>query len=194
MSGRAALPPCYCITGHGRSGTSFIAAMLQSAGLDIGERLMGPGAANVRGHFEDMDFFEFHVAVLKSHGYSDEGFVPARALPVQQQLVASARAIIERRRSAGRAWGWKEPRSTLFLDFWSAQVPELKFLLLFRRPWDVIDSLFRRGDPMLHQNPNHAVAVWLHYNQALIDLHDRFPDRCLLIESYAVARAPHRLT
>ena len=194
LSGKPTVPPCYCITGHGRSGTSFIAEMLQSAGLDIGQRLMGPGAANPRGHFEDMEFHEFHVAVLKSHGFGDEGYLSGRPLQVQQQLVATAQEIVQRRHQAGRPWGWKEPRSTLFLDFWREQVPELRFLLLFRRPWDVIDSLFRRGDPNFHQNPNLAVQVWLNYNQVIIDFYDRFPERCLLIESHAVAREPRRLT
>jgi O-antigen biosynthesis protein len=189
MPGKPTNPPSYCITGHGRSGTSFIAAMLQTAGLDIGQRLMGPGEANPRGHFEDMDFHDFHVAVLKSHGFGDEGFIAMRPLHVQQQLVAVAQAIVQQRRQAGRPWGWKEPRSTLFLDFWREQVPELRFLLLFRRPWDVIDSLFRRGDPTFHKNPNLAVQVWLNYNQVIIDFHDRFPERCLLIESHAAARA-----
>jgi hypothetical protein len=188
------VPPCYCITGHGRSGTSFVAAMLQSAGLDIGRRLMEPGEANVRGHFEDMDFHDFHVDVLRSQGFGVEGFVLQPSIRVQEQFLADARALVDRRREAGRPWGWKEPRSTLFLDFWRERVPELKFLLLFRTPWDVVDSLFRRGDEIYLRNPNFAVQVWQNYNRAVIDFHDRFPERCLLIESHAVAYDPGRLT
>ena len=39
-----------------------------------------------------------------------------------------------------------------------------------------------------------AVRVWLNYNRlALLDFYDRHPERCLLLESYVVARRPSRL-
>src|SRR4051794_10400370 len=61
-------PPCFAITGHHRSGTSLIASMLQTGGLDIGSRLFGPSEANKPGHFEDMDFLNFHVDALRAQG------------------------------------------------------------------------------------------------------------------------------
>jgi O-antigen biosynthesis protein len=194
MSNRSTPSSCFCITGHGRSGTSFVTEMLQSAGLDVGERLMGPSETNPHGHFEDMDFHEFHVAVLTSQGYGIEGYILEPAIRVQEQFVGPARSMVEARRRGGRPWGWKEPRSTLFLEFWADLIPEARFLLLFRRPWDVIDSLFRRGDPTYKKNPNLAVQVWLNYNRTLMDFYGRFPDRCLLIESHAAAADPSRLT
>ena len=51
-------------------------------------------------------------------------------------------------------------------------VPELRFLLLFRRPWDVVDSLFRRGDSTYTKNPNFAVHVLQNYNRAILDFHN----------------------
>jgi O-antigen biosynthesis protein len=187
-------PPCYCITGHGRSGTSMIAAMLQSGGLHIGSRLMGPYEGNPRGHFEDMDFYEFHVAVLTAQELGSEGYELQPTVPVPEQFVPAARALIEARRLTGRSWGWKDPRTTLFLDFWRGLVPEARFLLLFRAPWEVVDSMFRRGDAVFQRKPSHAVMVWLNYNRALIDFHDRFPEQCLLVEGHAAAVAPHCLT
>jgi hypothetical protein len=189
-----ALPPCFCITGHGRSGTSFLTEMLQSAGLEVGRRLMGPGEANRRGHFEDMDFHELHVAMLRSQGFGFEGFIVEPSVRVEEQFLPPAHALVESRRRDGKPWGWKEPRSTLFLDFWSEMVPELGFLLLFRRPWEVIDSLFRRGDSIYQEDPRLAVQVWLNYNRTVLDFLGRHPGRCLLIESYAVALEPRRLT
>ena len=44
------------IAGMHRSGTSLAASLLQSAGLDVGERLMEGNWSNPRGHFEDLDF------------------------------------------------------------------------------------------------------------------------------------------
>jgi len=187
-------PPCYCITGHGRSGTSLIASLLQSGGLSIGKRLMGPGEGNVCGHFEDLDFYDFHVAVLTEQGFGSEGYVVQPSIAVPNRFLATAGALVAARREAGKPWGWKDPRATLFLDFWHELIPELRFLLLFRSPWEVADSLFRRGDAHFVKNPNLVVKVWQNYNQALINFHDRFPRRCLLVESQAAAVAPQRLT
>jgi hypothetical protein len=168
--------------------------MLRGGGLDVGQRLMASDEANVRGYFEDMDFYEFHVAVCQSQGFDPRGFILQRSIPVQAQFVASARAMVEERRRRGRPWGWKDPRTTLFLDFWAGLVPELRFLLLFRRPWEVVDSCFRVGDPIYRRHAGLVVRLWPNHNHALLDFLGRFPERCLLIESYAAAVSPRRLT
>src|SRR5262245_22664319 len=141
-------PPCCIITGHHRSGTSLIAALLQSAGLDIGQNLLGPGDGNERGHFEDLDVFEFHRRVLAAQGLDTSGYVRQPRVDVPEPCRAAAQTLIRARIDRQRAWGWKEPRTVLFLDFWKEIIPNACFLLLFRRPWEVIDSLFRRGDPV----------------------------------------------
>jgi hypothetical protein len=47
-----------------RSGTSLISQWLSHCGLHLGERLLGPGIGNAEGHFEDLDFLEFHEQIL----------------------------------------------------------------------------------------------------------------------------------
>jgi len=168
--------------------------MLQSGGLHIGSQLMGPYEGNPRGHFEDMEFCEFHVAVLTALGLGSEGFVLQSRLLVNEQLAFQARKLIQLRREAGKPWGWKDPRSTLFLDFWREEIPEARFLFLFRAPWEVADSLYRRGDAVIVQNPRLAVEVWQNYNRTVLDFCNGFPERCLLIEGHAAAVAPHLLT
>jgi hypothetical protein len=166
---------------------------LQKGGLDIGSRLVEASESNIRGHFEDSDFQQLHSAVLGALGLDPDGYVIQPAVRVVAAFVARARALIQTRRQAGHAWGWKDPRTTLFLDFWAELLPEACFLLLFRAPWEVADSLFRRGDAVLRRNPGLAVQVWLNYNRALLDFQARFPARCMIIESHAAAAAPERL-
>ena len=50
----------FIIAGMHRSGTSLTAALLQNVGVDIGQRLMGASYSNSKGHFENLDFVEFH--------------------------------------------------------------------------------------------------------------------------------------
>lgn len=62
------------ITGMHRSGTSLTTSLLQSAGVFIGDRLLGNNLSNPKGHFEDLDFVEFHQQLLQAQGLSDEGW------------------------------------------------------------------------------------------------------------------------
>ena len=103
------------LAGMHRSGTSFTASILQSAGLDIGERLMASDTGNVKGHFEDGDFVEFHQNVLQSQGISVAGWTKQTRIQVQDRYLAEAAKLIKSR-SKSSLWGWKDPRTTLFLE------------------------------------------------------------------------------
>jgi hypothetical protein len=186
--------PCFAITGHHRSGTSLVASLLQSAGLDIGARLLGADPSNKYGHFEDIDFLSFHIDVLTSQGYCPEGYILQKTVHVPEQHRARAHVLVQARMDTGQPWGWKEPRTTLFLDFWQGLIPHLGFLLLFRSPWEVVDSQYRRGHAIFRTNPNLAIQVWKTYNEALLDFAERFPDQCLLVEGPAAGPDPSLLT
>jgi hypothetical protein len=40
-------------------------------------------------------------------------------------------------------WGWKDPQTTLFLDFWHRLLPEAFFLFTYRHPLDMMMSMIR---------------------------------------------------
>ena len=169
------------MTGMHRSGTSLTASLLQSAGVQIGDRLMGGDTGNDKGHFEDLDFVEFHQNVLQSQGISVAGWTEQQQIEVQPQYWATAKNLISARQEYG-VWGWKDPRTTLFLKFWSQLLPDAKYIFCYRSPWEVIDSLFRRGDVIFRTNPNFAVQQWCNYNQAILDFYQSHPQQCLLLE------------
>lgn len=193
MESEVSFPPALCIVGMHRSGTSLASSLLQKGGVDIGKRLMEPGLGNVKGTYEDLDFVHFHVQVLQSQGIHPSGFTLQRELQIREQHVHQARELVERRRRRLAAWGWKDPRTTLFLDFWQQMLPEANFLMLFRCPWDVVDSLFRRGDEVFRSNPSFAVRVWVRYNRQLLEFHDRLPERCLFVNIYRAVQTPELL-
>lgn len=176
------LPTAVIVAGMHRSGTSLAASMLADVGVHLGDTLMGPGEGNPEGHFEDLEILAFHRRVLAANGLGTDGFTAQREIPVPPAVWPESRALVATRRGRGIPWGWKEPRTTLFLDHWAEAVPEARFVLLFRRPWEVIDSLFRRGDDPFAIHPPLAIAVWRRYNQAVRDFHERHADRCLLVE------------
>ncbi|WP_434221866.1 sulfotransferase [Limnospira platensis CENA597] len=167
------------ITGMHRSGTSLTASLLQSAGLHIGRRLMQGTEFNPKGYFENIDFFEFHLDLLRSQGVNVDGWTLQDNLDVPEEFIDQANAIVEKN-SLSHIWGWKEPRTTLFLDFWAELLPDARFLLIYRSPWDVIDSLYRRGDELFRSQPELAVKYWVFYNQKVLDFYNKYGDKCLL--------------
>ncbi len=174
------------IAGMPRSGTSFTASVFQRAGLDLGQKLMAPGHGNVKGFFEDLDVVAFHESVLRSQGVHPVGWTLRDDIPVPEPFVSRARAYVDRQ-SASDQWGWKDPRTTLFLDFWAGLLPDARFLLVYRAPWEVVDSIYRRGDELFAEEPELAIRVWQHYNRLLLGFYDRYPERCLVASVYSVA-------
>ena len=180
------------ITGMHRSGTSLTASLLESAGLDVGQRLLMENDSNLKGHYEDLDFVNFHEDILDAQGLNLAGWTGARSIPISPLLLPQASALVERNNSKP-LWGWKDPRTVLFLDFWRHQIPNAKFLFVYRQPWEVMDSLFRRGNPTFVKNPNLALEVWQHYNQLILEFCQEFPERSLLLSLDTITQDPSLL-
>ncbi len=90
----------------------------------------------------------------------------------------------------GRSWGWKDPRTVPLLPLWLPLLPEAGFAIVYRAPWEVIESLYRRGDAAFTDDPELAVQVWLHYNRVLLDLALAAPERCVVANVEAMATHP----
>ena len=185
------------IAGMHRSGTSLVASLLQSAGVDIGERLMGGGEGNKKGYFEDFDFVEFHGGVLRSQGISKEGWTLQNNIQVQEQYIENAIKLIKQRNSSKQVWGWKDPRNTLFLEFWDKLIPEANFVFVYRSPWEVLDSLYRRGndgDEVFNKNPNFAIKICINYNRTILEFYEKFEERCVLLPLDKIIANPQIIT
>ncbi len=183
--------PILIITGMHRSGTSLLSSLLQSAGLDIGKNLLPSDRANPKGYFENIKFLNFHKNVLYSLGINETGLTLTQKVSPPPYYLDEARKLIEENKSLNQPWGWKEPRTTLFLDFWANLLPKAKFILVYRAPWEVVDSLYRRGtDYIFHLHPELALPVWMSYNQAILDFYHSQSDRCLLVNIKAIIQDP----
>ena len=172
----------FIITGMHRSGTSLTASLMQNAGVHIGERLMDATPNNSKGHFENLDFVGFHEYALRSQGISQEGWTIQRNIQTPQQFFDKAKLIIVENETPNY-WGWKDPRTTLFLDFWKNLLPQAYFIFIYRSPWEVIDSLYRRGDEIFSNNPQFALQIWMHYNQIILEFYQRFSEQSILVNT-----------
>ena len=130
------------IAGMHRSGTSLLASWLEQCGLPIGDELVPGGIGNPLGHFEDKAFIDFHQSVLRDNHLD--------TLVIDQEIELSEAhyqfaMLMAAQRSDQAQWGWKDPRTCLFLDFWKDVIPDAYALCIFRHPAEVIDSFRRRA-------------------------------------------------
>ena len=189
-------PTVLIITGIHRSGTSLTASLFQSVGVNIGEKLVGPEYGNIRGHFEDIEFVELHKRILQSQHIDDLGSnVETKEITVKKQQLKIAKKLIKNRQEenerANKIWGWKDPRTTLFLNFWLQLLPDAKFVFVYRSPWEVVDSLYRRNtDEKLLEKPEKAVKMWLNYNQRILDFYQQCSAKCLIGKVDVIGRDP----
>lgn len=180
------------ITGMHRSGTSLMASLFQSAGLNIGKNLLKAYKGNSKGHFENLDFFNFHRSVLHSQGINPDGWTLKDKILLNPNQVQEAIGILEKN-AISEFWGWKDPRTTLFLNFWYSLLPQAYFIFIYRHPLEVVDSLYRRNsDPIFNNKPNLAIEMWLHYNQKIVDFCNLNSDKCLLININQINLASER--
>lgn len=176
------------VCGMHRSGTSYTASLFHSAGVHLGDDLLGANVGNDVGHFEDLGILGFHMRALRALGLGAEGFTTQSVTGLPTAFEHEARRLIRERSREGRVWGWKEPRTVLFLDLWRRVVPQAKYVFVFRRPWEVVDSLFRRGDDVFAFNPALAVHVWSNYNKKIVHFVRRRPQDCVVFEISQVIR------
>jgi hypothetical protein len=177
------------IAGMHRSGTSLLANIAARAGVDMGSSLMGESKGNRHGHFEDLELVHLQEKWLESRGWSALVPPPGGELLLTPAEEEEARALVARR--AGKPlWGFKDPRTSLFLPVWDRLLPTPFYLLVYRHPVEVALSLLRRGlDVEVQLNPWVAVQAWTVYNSHLLRFRLAHPDRCLLWHVEGVTRS-----
>ncbi|MEO0014965.1 MAG: hypothetical protein RLZZ535_3354 [Cyanobacteriota bacterium] len=169
------------ITGMHCSGTSLTASLLQSVGVQLGDRFIVEHKSNSDKQFADLDFVEFHQQVLTYQAIESHGWITENQLEVPLEAHYQAKNLLATRQQLA-IWGWQDPRTTLFLDFWSQLIPDAKYVFVYSSPWQMLDALFRRGDVIFQRDPEFAVTQWCNYNQAILNFQQRYPEKSLLLD------------
>lgn len=176
-----------CLTGMHRSGTSLTASWLQKCGLviDNGD-LINAAVGNPHGHFEDKDFVDLHSELLLNASEASSGWIVSQPLGnLQTEAINLKAKELINARAKLPLWGWKDPRSLLFLEAWDRLIPDLKTIFVWRPANQVVDSLVRRSKKATHPyfkiSPALAYKVWVYYNQLLIAYHLKNKERSVVL-------------
>jgi hypothetical protein len=156
-----------CIVGMHRSGTSCLAGSLEEAGICLGA-VNTAATHNAKGNRENKRIWELHDAVLRHSGGS--WLQPPHQVGWSDEHRAERDSIILTYKDQS-AWGFKDPRTLLLLDFWREAIANLTFVGTFRHPRLVAQSLFQREG----RHVEHWLGLWAHYNARLVALHDERP-------------------
>ncbi len=201
MPATTANPHVLMIAGMHRSGTSLLASWLQQCDLYIGDELAPAGIGNPLGHFEDLKFLDLHDAILHENHFPT--LVTNQVIRISDEHRQLAQAITASRSSLPQ-WGWKDPRTCLFLSFWKDLIPNAHAIFIFRHPVDVVDSFRRRalqrqaisGEPLFDAQDHggqwqilrhqfHLVLYyfhsWLRHNQEILRFATRYPTDSLIV-------------
>jgi hypothetical protein len=168
-----------CLTGMHRSGTSLMASYFKACGIPMGENLKTGSVGNDHGHFEDMEYLEFHKDIIRRH--KTNMYFPGKHLSMNSAELDYGKKLLIERNTGYETWGWKEPRTTLFLQDWYQLDEDIKYVFMYRHPIEVIRSLYKRKDRWLYIRPWLAPLAWLHHNQILIDFHKRYKNKSILV-------------
>jgi hypothetical protein len=63
---------------------------------------------------------------------------------ISNEFYLKMKSLIHLKDRKNECWGWKEPRTCLFLNYYRALLPDSNYLILLRDPAIVVDSLIRR--------------------------------------------------
>jgi hypothetical protein len=174
ISGAVRRRPIVLVLGMHRSGTSLCSHLLSALGVDMADKIAGPGNPaptpdNPRGHWEGWEIVEFHDRILGLFNRDYLGRFHDFALPVAwwaDPRVAQIRreivAFLESRMGEGY-FGFKDPRTVRLMPVWHQLFNELKLapklVLCLRNPAQVARSLHARDS----LDPANGEYRWLAY-------------------------------
>ena len=176
------------------SGTRLVAAMLAALSVRMGDHLSTAESRKEAGRFEDEKFVRFHRRVLAEAclgdepGYPDWGWTESESLDTHRfnEFRNEAERLLMTRAHESEAFGWEDPRATLFLNDWDDLIEEPRYVLVYGFPWDVAESMQWLWIEEFLAEPEYAYRIWNFYNTRLRDFYVKHADRCLLVNIDAV--------
>ena len=183
------------ILGLGRCGTSYLASFLRASGVDLGANLGEAGYVNPRGFFEDRSIVDFHKRLL-AKGEPRGADIPLLAAPTGRAPSAEEKEeavrILESLAKPG-LWGWKDPRTLLFIDFWLGLLPDARLIIPIRHPLENYFSYLKRIRLLPVLNPSVFFQAYAGQSRRLFEVAQRHAPRVYVLDAQTAYRQPELL-
>jgi len=173
------------LTGMHRSGTSMFARFMHESGICMGETFYIDKTANRYGHYEDMDFLNLQRHELIRH-FKGEDWLVFHNFTHTDDFATKAAKLYRGKVSKNNCseWGWKDPRTTLFMDFWMEVDPSIRTIFMVRQPKEVLNSLCRLLKTRWSQKEKSKyLKTYTHYNRSILNFAHRHQNQNMAIIS-----------
>lgn len=152
----------------GGSGTRVVARILRQSGVFIGTNLNVSEDPVELGEFSDRWVNRYALSRFSGH---EKGDSSAMKIDLAEVLARHTSAM----QNKSEGWGWKEPRSILYLPFLHEAFPSMRFIHLVRDGRDMAlssnqNQLRKHGEVMLRDaesawaEPHRSIALWSRLN------------------------------
>ena len=146
------------ILGCGRSGTSLVAGLFKDSGFFMGDSFYKNRESNPLGFFEDRTINSINEEIIKPYlpnryTFSNTNYgsdVPIEGqrwlarIPVNFQIKANEKQTeIIRKAVSNQPFCFKDPRFCYTLEPWRKEAPNSKYICVFRKPSDVVESILK---------------------------------------------------
>ena len=147
----------------------MVARLMHLCGLYLGHEseFSAAGADNQEGFWENVNFVRMNDNIL---AHLDAGWDLPPDVSHEWKLnpevisLQSEAAVLIQRFIGREPWGWKDPRNSLTMPFWTGLLPNLKVVICVRSPLEVAQSLSARNFSSIA----FGLKLWLAYNQRIL--------------------------
>jgi len=182
------------VVGMHRSGTSVLSKALNCLGVNMGRELIPADKFNPKGYWEDAEIVLFNNRLLSYFGYQWDtlGLVLGsdKLKDCLNKFYAEAVEIVNRRVSAGKLWGVKDPRMSRLLPFWNTIFKDLGvtplYIISLRAPAKIAQSLKKRDQ----FSKDKTMLLWLEHMSACVN--DSAHYNRLVVENKQLLKFPER--
>lgn len=153
-----------------RSGTSMITRILNICGAHIGldEEILGSGAGNDRGHWENREILKINDDILNIFGgaWNNPPDFPYNweEDPRLDDLYKEADIFVKKMNVMDKTWVFKDPRTCLTLPFWKKIIPHMLFVIPVRDSMEVAMSLKKRDGSSIES----GLFLWKKYWMSIL--------------------------
>lgn len=180
----------------------------------MGEQLAHADGGNPEGHFEDIEFLKMHEEILGNHNLPRTGITDAQLGDLTIYEKEKVKSIIKVKQQLYDQWGWKDPRTCLFLDLYKELLPDARYLVIMRDYQSVVSSLLRREfkhvdkkymsrkfisrlvwlkfrkhrrqQAFYHRYAQEFLTVWIAYNQDILNYIKKLNRDSFLVANYTM--------